>query len=42
MQAEFYFIYRWHEKDFVGQLQDLAASSLKHEAVLFPYTVWAL
>jgi hypothetical protein len=38
----FTFIYRCHEKEFVGQLQDLAASSLDYEAGLFPDAIWTL
>jgi hypothetical protein len=34
--APFVFIYRWHEKEVVGQLQGLAALSLDYEAGVVP------
>jgi hypothetical protein len=35
-------IYLWHEREVVGQFQDLTASSLEYKARLFPDAVWTI
>lgn len=40
--VQFTFTYRCHEKQVVGQIQDLAALSFDSEAGLLPDALWTL